>query len=93
MGVHRPKDIRALRTCELLLGRLIEDDYVMDDLGIFFNRYPLLGSGRELSITPEDVGKSRREFKRIHEREDYLQKQDVDLFFRLFRKHYRNWWD
>ena len=41
----------------------------------------------------ETSWKDDKDLKQRIAREEYLRKQDMDLFCNLFSKHYRTWWD
>jgi hypothetical protein len=70
--VKAPDTLREIKTCRLLLDRLIKDDYIPD---------AFLGE------------KDHKKCKRMLEHSDMQNKQDVELLFRLMKKHIRTWWD
>jgi len=84
------KDIKNIHLCELLLQRLLNDDY-------------LLFSGQELDMKFLDDGEV--EFVELkkgtkigiysspNQWEDYLIKQDLTLLCKTIEKQIRCWWD
>lgn len=89
--VDAEKYANQMRTCRLLIKRLMEDDYhrntpeqdesweKLDDLISYLNR-PM----------------TRSQSKAIMEetkREGQMIEQDLDLLFKTMRKHIRKWWD
>ena len=66
------KTLKNIKTCRILLDRLIKDDYLPDAF-----------------LREED----RKKCKRMIDHSDMLQNQDVNLLFKLMRKHIRSWWD
>lgn len=83
--------IHRLRTCELLIERLLNDDYCTQDYAIYFQKYPSRWRGGGEPRVPNQ--EERRMFREIMDREVRMRQQDEEALFRLMRKHYRRWWD
>lgn len=101
------KIARKMRLCVLLLERLMKDDY--NDLAFYFhnkkwgepefNLIDVDDEYKKLDITHENVNTKEeeeqhfKEYKRCSEHEDMLREQDLDMLFKLMRKHIQTWWD
>jgi hypothetical protein len=86
--VGADRDCRRIRTCEILLDRIIRDNYCEVEWARFFQKYPVDWS-RINDHTPEQD----EAFWRVANHETYQQNQDLEMFCRIFRKHVRDWWD
>lgn len=96
-----------IKTCVLLLDRLIKDDYdemvfkkhnkKWGEMNLEFQPFKIgLYKGlisRPNIKTEKDMEKERREFRRLSEHEKMLRKQDIDYLFKLMNKHIQKWWD
>jgi len=110
-GIHvnNEKDADKIRTCVLLLDRLIEDIHFDMAFKKFHKKWgeatwslePTEGEPEysELHISYPNVKDEKdekfntKEFKRACEHEDMLRKQDVEYLFKFMRKHIQTWWD
>jgi hypothetical protein len=81
------KDIELIckrtRTCELLLRRLRDDDYI-DLSSVFDENYDI---GKTLSPEKSEL------LKKLNAHEVYLRNQDMDMLFKYLKKYGRSWWD
>jgi len=96
-----------IKTCVLLLDRLIADDYSafkkMDEKwgDIEMSSTPCkdrpdlyeLNITRPNIKTEKDKLQERKEFKNAYEHEQYLKKQDRELLFKIISKNIEGWWD
>lgn len=73
---------RKMRTCELLITRILEEDYLKSWTQPSWSDWPR-------AFTEQEVA----EMKKASEHDRRMQRQDEDLLFSILRKHYRNWWD
>lgn len=109
-GIHvdAKRDADKIKTCVILLDRLLKDDYHdmafkrhyekwgMPELRTEktenenFSRLHVVYDGVK---TEEDDKKERKEFHSAWEHEKYLREQDLDLLFKIMRKHIQGWWD
>jgi len=104
--LHRERDAKQIRICELLLDRIEKNDYC-------FSKQHVLKWG-ELTIEWQptnnpDITRSvisranvknekqeeqeRKERKLIDEHEEYMGKQDLEYLGKLLTKWLKNWWD
>ena len=108
MHTRAEKDADDIKTCILLLKRLLEDNYHET---AFKRHYEKWGSPDlrlidckdstckqihihyDNVITDNDKEKERKEFNSAYEHETYLREQDLDLLFKTMRKHIQGWWD
>lgn len=74
---------KDLKTCRILLERLIAEDY-WDSAAA---RYKVPSYGKNKDDVPN------WKFKLYVKRVDYLRKQDEELLFNLISKHISTWWD
>ena len=86
------RDAHKIKICVLLLDRLIKDDYFADKIDNQ-NSTEWLHEDLYLLHTPEENGRRGRLFKRAVKHEELLKNQDLDLLFKLLRKHVQKWWD
>ena len=107
--VNHIEDANKIKTCVLLLDRLIKDDYHDNvykehykkwghpemvftdstdypDCSVVNIKYPNVRS-------KEDREKENKSFKLNIEKEQKMKDQDLDLLFKLMRKHIQSWWD
>lgn len=92
------KIAHRVKTCYLLAERLSKDDYISE-------KYDRALTERFSKVTWEDAGNDcqrmilesnpalEKKLDGFREESDLHRKQDEDLFFKLFKKHYRNFWD
>ena len=98
-----------MKTCILLLDRIVKDDYLMNALKphekkwgesrLNFKPVPDNTELYEGIYTVEKVTNKKekeqedKERMRIYKNVDNLQKQDLDMLFKNMRKHIEGWWD
>jgi len=103
------QDADNIKTCVLLLDRLIADEYhtmafkkVDEKWGdLVLSSSPCedrpglhsVNITRPNIKTPEDEKQERKEFKNACEHERYLKQQDKELLFKLMNKYIEGWWD
>lgn len=99
------KSMRKMKTCENLLKRLIEDDYIFNAYVNHDKKWGEIdwvlgesnGIGREVILfrpnanTPELKEQERQEFRRLMDKPNEQQRQDLELFAKLFSKHVLGW--
>jgi hypothetical protein len=91
VGVERTID--QLKLCEVLLDRLIKDDYTDELYKQHCDKwYPNQDIFERLK-NHLDEPVERREFKQIMDHEEYMRKQDMEYLCKVMTKHYRSWWD
>ena len=106
-----------MKTCILLLDRIIKGDYLTNSLKPHEEKWGELrldfketsdetfrdiDGGEKLYegtfsvekvTTPEGKEQENKERMRLYKHVDNLEKQDLDLLFKLMRKHIEGWWD
>lgn len=92
--VGSAKRARQLLICKNLLRRIIKDDYCSKETEDFYRRYPLdwvtlENQNYQLRPLPEAA---RKEMKQRIAKERKLQEADLDLFWKIFSKHFGGWW-
>lgn len=75
--LHKDRDIKNIRTAELILDRLIKDDYVTKEWRDYLG----------------NKGSDPRETRRLIKRERYMRGQDFVYLGEHLRKHMTSWWD
>jgi hypothetical protein len=94
-----PKQDKDIRTCELLLQRLIDDDYFLPMFEKRSDEYGLKTNDIESwidrmnKLKGEDAAKFSKQVEEDARIEEMLKKQDIDLFCKIFSRKYRKWWD
>lgn len=107
--INNLKDAHKIKMCVLLLERIKKDGYHQNvfkphykkwgepdlvftdsteypDCQIVDLKYPNIK-------TDEDDKRQEKEFKFCIDQEAKLRKQDLDLLFKMMRKHVESWWD
>ncbi len=96
MSKNGPQDAKNIRTYEILLKRIAEDNYLEHEWNKFFEKYPLQGDGN-ITLDTKNVTihnqKHSDELTKLANQEKYLVEQDIEFFCYLFKKHMRSWWD
>lgn len=98
-----------MRTCILLLDRIIKDDYLMNALKPHEEKWgelemsskPLPNNPElfsvsftvEKAVTKEEIDQENKARKRLYKHVDSLEKQDLDMLFKNIRKYVGGWWD
>jgi len=87
---HDKSKLRKMRVCELLIERILNDDYhkSIRDIEMVFGEQK------------NGIGKITFKYKNGKEKFDRdskiaqdLKEHDYDLLFKIVRKHIRTWWD
>jgi hypothetical protein len=93
------EDCRQMRICELLLDRLQDPmAYTRQDWDEHYEKWPsrwrkcLENDDGSVTI-PAPTEEEAADVRRIAKRENYMYNQDLDYFFRVFKKHHQSWWD
>jgi hypothetical protein len=99
---------KEIRTAELILDRLIQNDYCRCELDSHDEKWgeleiewkPIENSRFIRSIfyrgkanTLELEEKEGKERRRIYEHEEYMRNQDLDYLFGYMRRKIQGWWD
>jgi hypothetical protein len=110
-GIHvdAKRDADRIKTCVLLLDRLLEDEYhemafkrhheKWGQPEMQFKKcedstnYSKLHIHHDKVITEQDEVNERKDFHNAYEHEQYLREQDLELLFKIMRKHIQGWWD
>lgn len=101
------KNAKRIKTCYLLLDRLIKDEYYENafyfhdkkwgesDFGWkpYNDNHVMLNITRPNIFTKEDEEQEAKEYKRLSKHESMLREQDLDMLFKIMRKHIQTWWD
>lgn len=101
--VRNIQDADKIKTCVVLLDRLMEDDYHEIVSKKFYEKWGRpdfnISEGGLLNIdypnvkNDEDEKKQVKEFRRLIVVEEEMVKQDLALLFKMMQKHIRTWWD
>lgn len=109
-GIHvrNIQDADKMKTCILLLERLMNDIYHDQAFKKHYEKWgdPLMRfidceheDCHEIIFdyknvkTEKDEKQKTKEFRRCIKHEEYLMKQDSELLFKMLHKHIRTWWD
>ena len=101
------RDADNIKVAVSLLDRLIKDDHLDNAMKqhrekwgrMKFNFIDIDGNGSRLETTygkaktEEDRKKAEKEFRRCAKHSEYMLERDLDLLFKVMRKHIRHWWD
>ena len=85
-SIHKDKKrwTRQMQTCRILINRLCNDDYIP---WTFYLREKINWRGTGIMIH------RLKNPKFAHEHEGYQREQDLDLLFKILRRHIREWWN
>lgn len=91
--VDYKKVAHRMFVAEQLLKRLLDQDYVTKEYEDYHERHPHVWeeSPRGMILKGDPAGWP--ELKKLHEKEKYLEEQDLDYLFKILRKYIRTWWD
>ena len=96
VAIHSKKELKEMGIASGLLKRLREEDYTRylhNKHDEKWGRLELKNNRIERNNVPEEKREiERKEFKDIMDHEDYMVKQDLDYFCKMFKK-VRRWWD
>lgn len=108
-GIHikNIEDADKIKTCILLLDRLIKDEYHENVSKKYYKRwghpkfnwieknekYSELEINHKNVKTEEDQKQEKKDFHRICKLENRLRKQDIRYLFNMMCKHIEGWWD
>jgi len=109
VSVSRDKIADQIRTCVLLLERLIKDPYLTmglkpheekwGDSDLNFDKIPDRPGFStavftvEKAITPEEIIQENKERMSLYKHSDKLKQNDLDMLFKNMRKYVEGWWD
>lgn len=96
-----------LKVCQLLLDRLIKDEYYGKAYKWHDERwgkaefnwepidseYSKLDIKRKFVITDKDEKQERKEYMRLYNHEGMLRKQDIEFLFHIITRKILGWWD
>lgn len=85
--VNNEKYAKQMRTTRLILKRLIEDDYLLENVTWVEDKSRFLGG---TFISKNDVAPSRKHSFAIAQN---VQKNDLRLLAKMLEKHSLKWWD
>lgn len=107
--INAEKYAGEMRTCILLLDRIIKSDYLMNALKpheekwgeLEMNTKPLPNNPElfsvlftvEKAVTQKEIEQEKKERTRIYKHVTDLEKQDLDMLFKNIRKYVEGWWD
>ena len=86
-STNHMKYAKHIRVAELLLDRIIANDYVMADFAEHEKKFGSIFDKRETRL------EESKDIRRMADKEAYMSKQDLEYFGRYFAKHVRGWWD
>lgn len=86
-GIHASvkRQVKQLKTCELLCKRLVENDYITSCPPNEVVEWS------PLTIISHDEGFIGKPLDADYD--GYMEQQDVNLLLKLMNKHIRTWWD
>lgn len=95
--VSRQRKIKQLKTCEMLLERLMNNNYCEFEYDEINKKYGKVRLGRKgmyraKALREKDKKEELKEFRRLMRKEKLMYKQDMDLFCKIFSKHSGGWW-
>jgi len=107
--LYAEKTADQVKICSHILDRLIKDEYhlhafkrhdeIWGEADFKFEKIEDRPGFSSLHITHENVKndkdkeQERKDFKGAVKKEQDLRSQDLDLLFKLMRKHIQGWWD
>jgi len=105
--VGNVKDADRMKTCRILIKRIMDDDYSAMDAhdkkwgkpDFIWNDiedqpgYCTLDISHKNVKTPEDEIQEKKDFKHAIDLEEYQKNQDINYLFHLMKKYSRTWWD
>lgn len=101
-SLDAPKLAHQMKVCEIILDRLIEDDYNREGYDTHDEKWG------ELEFTTDDkTGRfticrknrnmneelEQEEYKTVWEKEEELRKADIEMLFETIRNNLQKWWD
>ena len=99
-----PNYLKSLKTCSILVKRIVEDDYIDDvaqkKLDELYGSYDFVKDNdigfsvltRSKELTEKEEKQYRREVRELSQRERNRKKQDIDMLFKLLNKHVEGYW-
>lgn len=105
--VGSEKEAKRMRMCAQLLERIIEENYCkkeheehdrkwgqlkMIETPVEGKSYFTVDIYRDNARTEKEKTKEEKEMKRLVNKENMMEQQDIDLLFETLRKHSRKWW-
>jgi hypothetical protein len=104
--LYAERDAKKINTCRILCTRITKDNYYDNVFANFHKKWgrTKLDSKKiegtdflelliDADLTEEQKLEKIKDRKHLWKEEDYLKKQDLDLLFKLMRKHIQYWWD
>ena len=101
--VNAEKDADDIKKCVILLDRLIKDEYHENISKKYYEKWGELEFKESNSgfstlehtkvKTDEDKYQCTKESRILHEKEDNLRNQDLELLFNTMRRKILGWWD
>lgn len=94
--LHADRYARQLQICRTLLTRLQNDNYLKHRHAYLEARYGehVFNEGgiTRSGVTPENKAAYNAEMTRMMKYETLMQKQDLEMFCRIFKKYVFHWW-
>lgn len=95
-SVVSPKNAKQIKIARILLGRLLECDYLENAMMFYNKKY-----GNQTIMNIDDDGvvkwvdnkKMIEEFRKCGSHSDFMEIQDNNYLFDLLKKHAHRWWD
>ncbi len=97
--VRAQSDCKNMRIAEILIDRILKDDYIKVQRAELEEKWGQLEFGgprglyRTKVITEKDREQELKDSRRMYDHDDYMMNQDLDYLFKHLRKHIRYWWD
>lgn len=92
------KIAKQIMICKTLIKRIADDNYCEYEYDKLYKYIPdeLIKFGRPVYVDNRTYEEREAYFKQsraIHKKHIALKKHDLELFCKLFSKHYNKWWD
>lgn len=92
------QDCKHMRTAELLLERLRNDDYARHEWEEHYKSHPRIFDLEKFFSEPSNVWPApseaaAKDAERIFNKEKYMWEQDWDYLSKHLKKHLKRWWD
>ena len=107
-SINSEKDADRIKTCTILLKRLLDDEYhdmvfkkhneKWGELNFHWvetndDKYSKLETERQNVVTEKDKKMERNEYNNLIQVENNLRQQDIEYLFETIKKYHQGWWD
>jgi hypothetical protein len=87
--VDHKKQADQMKTCIVILDRLIKEEYGDKSFEEFYKKWPRTDGWLKKKFGKEEL----RDFHRAYNHEEYMINQDIEYLFNTMKKYIRTWWD